>query len=391
MQDGVHWAVIVANGYDSDNGHAVLFVLDASTGAVLQKIDTGVGSPTSPNGLSSPLAVDTNNDFKVDTVYAGDLQGNLWKFDLSGTAGSWPAPSVFFVACTTSGTSCSMANRQPITGKPNVGAAGATGTAQNNVGRMIYFGTGKYFETGDNTAGTNPQVETFYGLWDKGTAITDRSLLQAQTITFDGIATTVGGTQTPTAVRVVSQNSVCYAATSTGCNSSSTLNNGWTLDLLLSGSTAQGERVVSFPLVRRGVVIFSTLIPSTDPCSSGGTSRLMEIDALAGGAFINGAAFDTNNDGKVDSKDSIKITVMINGISTVVTTVASGLDLGIGITKTPAVIEGDSGSSGGPNVDFKKLSGSSGDMGEVRNCNNPAGCNGTIITNGARKSWQQLK
>ena len=85
IQDG-HWVVLVANGYNSDNGHAVLFVLDAKSGAVLKKIDaTGGTSTLNPkNGLSSPLAVDTNNDFSVDTVYAGDLYGNLWKFDLSG-------------------------------------------------------------------------------------------------------------------------------------------------------------------------------------------------------------------------------------------------------------------------------------------------------------------
>ena len=145
------WAVIVANGYNSDNGHAVLFVLDAETGAVLQKLDVGAGSatPTTKNGLSSPLAVDTNDDRSVDTVYAGDLYGNLWKFDLSGVAGSWPVPSSpFFVACSANGSSCSNVNRQPITGKPNVGQVGGAGTDQGGVGIMVYFGTGKYFEDG---------------------------------------------------------------------------------------------------------------------------------------------------------------------------------------------------------------------------------------------------
>ncbi|PPK64586.1 type IV pilus assembly protein PilY1 [Methylobacter tundripaludum] len=374
MQDG-HWAVIVANGYSSDNGHAVLFVLDAKTGAVLQKIDTGVGTMTNQNGLSSPLAVDTNDDHSVDTVYAGDLYGNLWKFDVSGSAGSWPVPgSPFFVACTTSGTTCSTANRQPITGKPNVGLVGELGSDQNGVGRMIYFGTGKYFETGDNIIGDTPQVQTFYGLWDKGSAIIDRSLLQEQTIDFDSIATTVGGVPSTKPIRVVSKNPVCYAATSTGCTASSSLKTGWALNLLKPVNIALGELVDSYPLVRRGLVVFSTKIPNSDPCASGGKSRLMEVGALSGGEF-SGPPFDVNGDGQVNNDDF----VLINGVKHAV----SGIDLGIGITKTPAVVEGSS-------VDFKYLSGSSGQMGTV----NDAGSSGATSGGGGggiRRSWRQLK
>lgn len=374
LQDG-HWAVIVANGYNSDNGHAVLFVLDAKTGAILQKIDTGVGAATNKNGLSSPLAVDTNNDHSVDAVYAGDLYGNLWKFDVSGSAGSWPAPgSPFFVACTTSGTTCSTANRQPITGKPNVGQVGEAGTDQNGVGRMIYFGTGKYFETGDNIVGTSPQVQSFYGLWDKGSAITDRSALQEQTIDFEGTATTVGGTPSTKPIRVVSNNPVCYSATSTGCTAGSSLKTGWALTLLKPVNIAEGELVDSFPLVRRGVVVFSTKIPNTDPCASGGKSRLMEVDALHGGEF-GAAAFSVNGDALVNNDDF----VMINGVKHA----ASGIDLGIGITKTPAVVEGAS-------VDFKYLSGSSGEMGTVTDAGSSSSTSGGSSA-GIRRSWRQLK
>lgn len=374
MQDG-HWAVIVANGYNSDNGHAVLFVLDAKTGTVLQKIDTGVGTAANKNGLSSPIAVDTNNDHSVDTVYAGDLYGNLWKFDVSGSAGSWPIPgSPFFVACTTSGTTCSTANRQPITDKPNVGQSGVAGSDQDGVGRMIYFGTGKYFETGDNIIGDSPQVQTFYGLWDKGSAITDRNSLQAQTIDFEGIATTIGGTPSTNPIRVVSKNPVCYAATSTGCTASSPLKTGWALNLLKPVNIAEGELVDSFPLVRRGLVVFSTKIPNTDPCASGGKSRTLEVGAFSGGEF-SGPPFDVNGDGQVNDGDL----VLINGVRHV----ASGIDLGIGITKTPAVVEGSS-------IDFKYLSGSSGQMGTI----NDAGSSSSSSSGsggGIRRSWRQLK
>ena len=380
------WAVIVGNGYDSDNGHAVLFVLDALTGDVLKAIDTGVGTTTDKNGLSSPIAVDTDNVRGVDTVYAGDLYGNLWKFDVSGSTGSWDVAyksgtvnQPLFIACATTGSTCTPANRQPITAKPNVGKPGAAGSDQNGAGIMVYFGTGKYFETGDNIVGTGSQVQTFYGLWDQGSAITGRANLQEQTIDYEGFPPTncVTSTTTPTCptttkqIRVVSKNPVCYAATSIGCTASSQLKSGWALNLRKPDGVARGERTVRFPLARRGLVVFSTVIPDPDPCTSGGTSFLMELDALSGGEFGR-SPFDTNGNNAVDSNDL----VIIDGV----THSASGIDLDVGITSTPTVVETTS-------VDFKYVSGTSGNVGIAVDYSTTPTSSGT----GIRRSWRQLK
>ena len=405
LQNG-KWVVIVANGYESVNGHAVLFVLDAKTGCMIRKIDTGAGpsTPVPPgrsdkNGLSTPVAVDTDNDRSVDTVYAGDLYGNLWEFDLSSIAApsSWAVANSgapLFVACTTTGAgaSCPTANRQPITGKPNVGSVGGAGTDQNNVGRMVYFGTGKYFEENDGKVGSSPQVQTFYGLWDQGSAITDRANLQEQAIEFDGFPPTTcpSGTGTcPSArrVRVVSKNPVCYSNTSPlspGCTATSPLKKGWALNLQPPApGTAQGERMISFPLVRRGLVIFSTAIPDPDPCSPGGRSFLMEVDALSGGESSS-PAFDVNGSRTVSNDDF----VTVNGISRA----ASGQDLGIGMTDTPVVVESPSTSST-PGVDFKYLSGTSGSMDDAVNKgpDGGGGGGGGSSGSGTRKSWRQLR
>ncbi len=375
LQDG-HWVVLAANGYNSVNGHAVLFVLDAKSGCMIQKIDTfGVDTSglATPNGLSSPLAIDTNpnNDMSADTVYAGDLHGNFWKFDLSGAAGSYPMPSApFFVACVTSG-SCTADNRQPITAKPNIGPVGSEDSDQKNVGWMVYFGTGQYFAPGDNVVGSNPQVQSFYGLWDQGASINDRSLLQAQTITYEGTATLActltnpcpAGTPTTTAnsITVVSKNPVCYATNSVGCTTSSPLKKGWVFDL-----TAQGERVVSAPLVTNGLVVFATLIPSAKQCEAGGDSNLFEVGALSGGQ-PSFAPFDINGDGVANSQDQ----VLINGVAQYV----SGINPAIGIFSTPTIIEATT-------VNYKYLSGSKGVIETVFDAPN---------SNMPNRSWRQLK
>ena len=81
------WIVIFGNGYLSANGRAVLIILDPVSGNPIRRIDTGVGTC---NGLSTPTPVDVNSDGKVDYVYAGDLEGNLWKFDLTDpSAANW--------------------------------------------------------------------------------------------------------------------------------------------------------------------------------------------------------------------------------------------------------------------------------------------------------------
>lgn len=391
MQNG-QWVIIVANGYNSNNGHAVLFVIDAKTGCTIKKLDTGFGTATDKNGLSAPIALDINGDRSVDTIYAGDLYGNLWKFDVSGNVSSWniPSNSPFFVACTTAGagTSCPTANRQPITSKPNVGKVGATGSDQNDVGIMVYVGTGKFFETGDNllpVAPALPQVQTFYGLWDKGSAITNRALLQEQTIDFDGFATTDSGSQTANPIRIVSKKPVCYAATSTGCTTTSPLKSGWLINLLVRpDNTAKGERSVSFPLVRRGLVVFSTVTPNPDPCGKGGGARLMEVDALRGGESES-APFDVNGDGVVGVLDYVTLSDGTKHF-------ASGIDQGIGMTKQPAVVESPTVS-----VDFKYSSGSSTSMGTVTDSGGVVGdeecepgdpdCPGSL---GIRRSWRQL-
>ena len=174
------WAAVFGNGLNSNNHRAVLFIVNLETGAVIRKIDTGVGDATNQNGLSTPVIVDVDNDKIVDYVYAGDMRGNLWKFDVTGSGtGSWGVAYAsgatklpLFTATAPDGTV------QPITSKPSV-------TRRPDGDLMVFFGTGKYFEEVDRrvVASPAPQVQSFYGVRDADAAVSGgRATLAQQSV-----------------------------------------------------------------------------------------------------------------------------------------------------------------------------------------------------------------
>jgi type IV pilus assembly protein PilY1 len=348
------WVAIFSNGYDSNSGRAALYVVDAANGEFIRKIV--VDSDTTAdadNGLSAPAVMVDANRY-ITYVYAGDLKGNLWKFNLSDSnPDNW---AVF----KTSGNNASTVSVplftakngsnqiQPITSGLEIGS-------NPSGGLMIYFGTGKYFETSDNTVGSTPQMQSFYGIWDKvpsgnslnGWEISARSELQMQRIEYES-----GDYRT-------------FSKTALGANK-----RGWYMDLgSPSGNSnvASGERAVSLPLLRAGRIIFTTVIPSADPCLAGGTSWLMELDAFTGGN-LNYAVLDTNGDGEFNSADNVSCG---NGL----TCPPGGMRSREGIIKTPGIVSaGD--------TEYKYSGGSSGNI--------------LVITEKGsakegRMSWRQLR
>ncbi len=305
------WVAVFGNGYDSSSGHAVLYIVDLVTGALVKSIDVG----GTLNGLSGVSPVDYNNgaiDRIVDTIYAGDLLGQLWKFDVSsGNTAQWDSAfshnqsgtkvaDPLFIARGSSG------NVQPITARPEVGIATAT-AATNDI--MIYFGTGQYYATNDNIVSSPAAIESMYGILDNGSAITttDRSDLVEQTIEEES---SVSGSE----ARVLSSNSVDYAS-----------KRGWYLDLESPASGAQGERVVERAQLSKGYLVYVTLIPSIDVCEFGGDSWTMIVDPETGGN-LNKSIFDLNGDNSYDAND------YLNGA------VVSGKKSTNGIISSPAII-----------------------------------------------------
>ncbi len=252
---GNRWMALFGNGYNSSNEKAVLFMVDLASGAVT-KIVADDGSNEN-NGLGNIVVLDTDSDGFGDTAYGGDLRGNLWKFNLVNNTVAYGGLPVF-TAVDGNG------DRQPITGGLDVSAG-------PGLGNMVFFGTGRFFVQNDNVAGANPQVQTFYGIWDNGsTPITGgRAALLRQEITS---STTNGSIST----RTTTQNIANFAS-----------QRGWYLDLQVNGEAATSERFIGNPRLQSGKIFFTTFQPVGDPCSLGGRNWLYGLDVLTGGAGLN--------------------------------------------------------------------------------------------------------
>lgn len=279
LNDG-NWYVIYGNGYNSVNGNAVLYLYNINTGGGI-KIDTVNGSSATPNGLSSPVLVDEDNNSTADVAYAGDIDGNLWKFDLSD-----PNPVNWGVSFGGSPLYAGSST-QPITVQPDV-SEHPTG-----VGHLVYFGTGRLL--------TRPEVnndyeQAVYAIWDNGTPPVTHDLV-TQTLTETNFSAPSGDKR----IRTISNNPVDW-----------NINTGWTIPLPV------GERVLArarFRAFRLQFISINTLV-------DGGENWLMEPQYNNGGP-PSVPVFNLNEDSVLDDLDK-------SGAD-----IPGGLHLGTGINSMP--------------------------------------------------------
>lgn len=375
LQNGT-WVVVFGNGYRSaPNYGAYLFVVDLATGDLIAKIDTGAtGTVNAPNGLSPPsLLADANRDLVA--AYAGDLKGNVWKFDLTGELSSTSTKPAFEGAPLFRARSADGAI-QPITSPLEI-------SRHPNGGYLLLFGTGKYFEGVDGRGEITPVRHSFYGIWDTaeldnshswtgGSAIpaitpnTNRlNILQEQTIleTVDASGNTW---------RVVSQNEVDWKT-----------KRGWYLDLLEQTATYDtitktfsrgelSERVIDAPILHAGRVFFATMIRNSyvDSCGPAGGGWFMGLDMLTGGRMND--IFDVDGDQNFDEKDHV--TAPQAGSDPVS---VSGLSSDVGIPRISTLLNGGKVLHG-----YMPGSGNDGKYTQKFTIKNP---------DQGRRSWRQLR
>ena len=288
--------LIVSNGLNSTSERAVLFVLDLVTGAKIAEIDTGVGSPVTSNGLAAPRGWDDDGNGTVDTVYAGDLRGNLWKFDLSDSN-----PSQWQVADNRPLYAPITAGTQPVTGGVTIAVDPATDK------RWVFFGTGRLLSTGDIT---DVSRQTWYGVIDDESAA---SSVTRTSMTARNIALYDAGTRN----RAFEPNSALPLGSK-----------GWYIDLdLPPGNTLEGERMVGDQQVVKNALIAGSIIPSTsNPCLPG-RGYINAIDAFTGTSLLTGL-FDANRDGEFG-----------NDTMGAGNTAVGSIDLGVGMVTDPALLD----------------------------------------------------
>lgn len=274
------WGVIVGNGYNntesdenkSSTGNAVLYVLNSADGSIIKKIDTGVGKSKDPegqgkpNGLSSPTVIDYNSDGKADFVYAGDIFGNIWKFNISDNDTSkWTAKKLF----TNTRTPI-----QSITTAPDV--------KQNPTGDgvIVYVSTGRFIGESDTTS---TQKNTIYAVLDD----MSKTNLTLNDLQQQSITSTIESNGRNN--RVISNNDIDW-----------TEKHGWYLDL------PNNELVLNRPKLSQGYLLISSYIPDANKtvCTNSQKGYLYALDPLTGGPLVNNV-LDINNDNILDSKDLV--------------------------------------------------------------------------------------
>lgn len=301
------WAVVTGNGYKGEganNGAAALYIINAIDGSMIKSLE--VQSPVTDggeNGLSSPRLADYDSDGIADYAYAGDLHGNLWRFDLLGDGASAPTvtpPSNGSYGAKSGGashfkvsyggepmftaTSTAGSNRQPITSAPSLVRH------PTRTGYLVMFGTGKYFEIGDKTGEEN-FAQSLYGIWDmktkaEGTGVDTitRSQLQEQSI----ISETTGTGKVSGKVRearTITNNPVEWYVDFD--SSKGVKKRGWRLDLTVGGFS--GEMIIENMRTLGSMLLLQTLVPNDDPCANGSTNWLYAINPATGGRTLHHA------------------------------------------------------------------------------------------------------
>ncbi|MFZ4285278.1 pilus assembly protein [Variovorax sp. HJSM1_2] len=281
------FAVLLNNGYKSTNGKAVLYLLyvdgpNASgtwvSGTNFVKIVADVGTG---NGLSPPTWIDLDNNGTADVVYAGDLKGNMWKFDLSSTdSTNWAVAyksgganlPLFKARAGDAGTGDGL----PITTAPEFAYPAFDGL-------IITFATGNAFETGDFPKASVTQ--RMYGIWDR-----------------PGFGTGTGGRTLPTSLSTLVSRSYQRLSSGlvvlTGTNDAIDWLNkdGWYFNL--PGSS---EMVLSDPDLSAGVLTFTAVRPKTDQnnCNNTPDVTLYTIDPISGKSERNSQGETTVGSSKI--------------------------------------------------------------------------------------------
>ncbi len=309
-------SVVFANGYNSIDDDGAIYIADLSDGSLIKKLSVGAQTdPTGldrPNALAQPLLIDNNSDGIADYIYAGDLFGNMWVFDISSDdPNDWGikkiggAPLFTAISPTLNGVEY---RSQSITTRPTVVRH------PDGVGVLVAFGTGKYVESHDIST-TDQATQSFYVIEDKlGTS-------------------SINATRNSSGFSNLQKQSIIKESSTNRLLSSHPLNwneiSGFYIDLVNTedGNTENyGEKQVVASTILGTKVSFVTLIPGTDPCVAGGTGWYMELNLYTGQTWNTGTEVEDDPSTAEDESEEIPTdssNQFIDGVATGISSVAS--------------------------------------------------------------------
>ncbi|MFD2454010.1 PilC/PilY family type IV pilus protein [Ideonella paludis] len=293
-------AVLVGNGIHSNDGQggaaasgsgkAVLYAFYLDKGErrwrrwAVDELWAGADSEPAlktNNGLSMPTPVDVDDDGRIDLVYAGDIQGNMWRFDIRDPAAArvtrlfkteeqQPITQAPFVVANTQATGC--------------GSEEASASASAKRCWQVVFSTGAAIAPLIGTP--NISTQSIYGVLDKGRGRTvARASLTAIPFESNQVLNSVE-------YRALKPTTVNYKDSALG----------WVVDLQAY------EHGVGAPRQQpTGLVMFSSIRPTTPDKAInvciGPRSWLNEVDPIHGYSAL--VPFDTNGDGSIDGQDRL--------------------------------------------------------------------------------------
>ena len=310
LHDG-NWAVIFGNGLNSKSGTAGVFIVHISSKdgtQTVQYLDTGKGGTSGAlNGIVQVTPVDLDGDHVVDYLYAGDVAGNVWRFDLTDpSSANWKVKSTPLFT-TQSG--------QPISSGLAVDAVTTVsdkGVPSTQPRIIVAFGTGqKYPQTlsGDSSYPTTAQ--SIYGIWDAdmvswntnskvASQFQYASLTSATNTSVPAIVPGSGKTGnllvhtivTASGARTTDQTAyVCWSGSTTCSGSGGNSQMGWEIDLTVTAASgtkpAVAEQVLFNPLIVGHYFNTNTDIPTL--------AQALTCDSSSQQAFSMGVSMATGD------------------------------------------------------------------------------------------------
>lgn len=328
------WVVVVGNGPNSPKDRSALLQFDLADGN-LKVYDAGTQSS---NGLAAPTGVSTDpGEGVADYAFAGDLQGNVWQFDLAADGGSG---KLLFKARGPSGQKQAISARMNATKNPDDGSI------------WVFFGTGKYLSEGDID---DTSVQSWYGLRaqakNSGKEVSDGTTGRADLVKRNIVKEeSVGG--------------VMARATSAGNRGELDADGkvGWYMDLVSPKNGEEGERILYVTQLVGGYLSVNTTIPKAEnPCDTLPAGASLIVDPFSG-ANPGRPFMDADSDGNFDSIDDLPVNGVVSrvgasgastfGKDTKGNVIGISPDLGGNISKVPSL---DFGSAAAEQLNWHEL------------------------------------